>query len=145
MSSKAHLINTVIVEDNPADRKLLENLFSTSKLRWNFFFLGDSLEALKLFSKQGKYSDQPDPDLIILDLNLPKMDGWELLRRLKISHRLRDTPVIILTTSESPEDQEKAREFGVSFFTKPSNFSELSTLAERIEWLWMNRFAEKDS
>ena len=144
MSAKTKLINAVVIEDNLADRKLLESLFSTSKLRWNFFFLGDSLEALKLFSKQGKYADKPDPDLIILDLNLPKMDGWELLRRLKISHRLRDTPVIILTTSDSPEDREKAHDLGVSFFTKPSTFNELSTLVERIEWLWINRFADKE-
>lgn len=128
-------LKVVVVEDNPGDRKLLQSLSAYSTRKWNIEFLTDGEKAAHYFSGRGREKEAL-PDLILVDINMPRIDGWELLRRLKISHRFRSVPALVLTTSTAERDMEKARFYDVALLTKPQNLSELTTLVERIEWVW---------
>ena len=93
-------MNILIVEDNPADAKLVKILAQKNSLTENLFFVQDGDQALDFIQKANGYKERPPPDLILLDINLPKLNGFEVLRALKSDPAYRYIPVIVVTTSE---------------------------------------------
>src|SRR6266699_3896689 len=102
MNSRA--IEILLVEDNPGDSRLTLETFKEGKVINNFTVLSDGVEALAYLRRQGTYANSTAPDLIMLDLNLPKKDGREVLKEIKADERLKLIPVVVLTTSASQDD-----------------------------------------
>jgi chemotaxis family two-component system response regulator Rcp1 len=97
-------IQVLLVEDNPGDVRLTKEALKEGKLLNQLTVVGDGVEALSFLRRQGIYADAPQPELILLDLNLPKKDGREVLAEIKADPNLRRIPVVVLTTSSSEED-----------------------------------------
>jgi len=97
-------IDVLLVEDSPGDVRLTREAFKDAKVHVNLHVASDGAEALAFLRREGEYAGVPRPDLILLDLNLPKKDGREVLAEIKESSTLRSIPVVILTTSASEED-----------------------------------------
>src|SRR4030043_1027654 len=97
-------IDILLVEDNPGDARLAKESLKDSKIRNNLDIVGDGEEAMKYLNKEGKYTNVSRPDLILLDLNLPKKDGKEVLKEIKEDEDFKRIPVVILTMSKSEED-----------------------------------------
>ena len=102
--SSLHPIEILLVEDNPGDSRLAKEALKESKLKNNLYVAEDGVEAMNFLYKTGKYSKMPRPDLVILDLNLPKKDGREVLAEIKNDDNLKRIPVVILTISKAEED-----------------------------------------
>jgi CheY-like chemotaxis protein len=100
--------NILLVEDNPGDIRLIKELFKEYKTENKLYTVNDGVEALKFLYKQGRYEDAPRPDLILLDLGLPRKDGWEVLKEIKKEKKLKNLPVIIITVSTDPNTVFKA-------------------------------------
>ena len=97
-------IEILLVEDNPADIRLAQEAFKDAKVHNILYTVGDGVEAMAFLRREGKYADAPRPDLILLDLNLPKKDGREVLAEIKTDEHLKLIPVVILTVSKAEED-----------------------------------------
>ena len=97
-------VEVLLVEDNPGDVRLTQEAFKEGKLRNGLRVVMDGVEAMAFLRREGEYADAPRPDIILLDLNLPKMDGREVLAEIKADDELKSIPVIILTTSDAEED-----------------------------------------
>jgi two-component system response regulator len=97
-------IEILLVEDSPADVDLTREALEDAKVRNNLHVASDGVEALAFLRREGRYADAPHPDLILLDLNLPKKDGREVLAEIKADPLLRRIPVVVLTTSEAEQD-----------------------------------------
>ena len=127
----------ILIEDDPADVQLLQEGFRGSRYEhdWHVFHAGqEALEYLRTLENPWK-----SPCLVLLDLNLPGMDGRQVLTELKSDPKLKGIPVIILTTSNNPADVQKAYELHAnSFITKPSHLNQLHTIARRIEEYWLD-------
>ena len=95
-------IEILLVEDNPADVRLTQEALKESKLLINLHVVGDGVEAMEFLMKEGQYADAPKPGLILLDLNLPRKDGREVLEEIKASEDLKRIPVVVLTVSNPP-------------------------------------------
>ena len=132
-------INILLVEDNPGDIRLAQEIFKDGKVQKELHVVEDGVEAMAFLKKEGKYADSPRPDLILLDLNLPRKDGREVLDELKSDESLRRIPVIILTTSKSEEDVIKTYNMHANcFITKPVDIVQFLDMAEAIEEFWFN-------
>jgi CheY-like chemotaxis protein len=130
-------IEVLLVEDNPGDAQLTRIALSDGKMCINLSLTEDGVEALEFLRKQGKYAEAPHPDLILLDLNLPRKDGREVLADIKADPRLRRIPVVILTTSQSDEDILQAYELAANcFITKPVDFDQFVKIVQTIEDFW---------
>jgi len=136
----------ILMAEDDADDRLLarEALFEcprTAELR----FVEDGEELLDYLGHSGKYSfpeDAPRPDLILLDLNMPRLDGREALRRIKSTEEFRRIPIVVMTTSNSPEDINLSYDAGAnSFITKPLSFSELVELMKLVGNYWLESVA----
>jgi CheY-like chemotaxis protein len=97
-------IDILLVEDNPGDARLTMEVIKENKIVNNLHHVSDGVEAMAFLRKQGQYFDVPQPDLILLDLNMPKMDGREVLQNMKQDAQFRRIPVVVLTTSQAEED-----------------------------------------
>ena len=97
-------IDVLLVEDSPGDVRLTREVLKDAKVRNNLFVVGDGVEALAFLRRRGKYSDAVRPDLILLDLNLPKKDGRAVLSEIKADQNLKSIPVVVLTISKAEED-----------------------------------------
>jgi len=118
-------IDILLVEDNPGDVRLTQEAFKEGKMRNNFFVVRDGVEALDFLFKKGEFNNVPRPDIILLDLNLPKKDGQEVLEVIKADENLRQIPVVILTTSKAEEDILKTYNLHANcFITKPVELEE---------------------
>ena len=104
------LVEILLVEDSEGDVELVKEAFVDSKIKNNLSVTVDGVEAMEFLRKQGKYADAPRPDIVLLDLNLPRKDGREVLKEIKEDADLKRIPVVILTTSEAEEDVVKAYE-----------------------------------
>jgi chemotaxis family two-component system response regulator Rcp1 len=133
------LIDILLVEDNPGDVQLTMEALEESKLKNNLFIAYDGEEAMQFLRKEGKFSDSPKPDLIILDLNLPKKDGREVLKEIKEDENLRRIPVVVLTTSEAEEDVMKMYDLHANcYITKPLGIDKFIEVVKSIENFWMS-------
>ena len=127
----------LLIEDSPGDIRLTMEALKESRITNNLHIVTDGLEAMDFFMKRGNYTNVPTPDLILLDLNLPKKSGFEVLREIKDSLSLRIIPVVILTTSESERDILLSYEMHVNcFVSKPVDFDSFYNVIRSIEDFW---------
>jgi chemotaxis family two-component system response regulator Rcp1 len=133
-------IEILLVEDNPADVRLTVKAFALGKLRNKLVAVEDGEQALAFLRREGPYSDATRPDLIILDLNMPNMDGREVLAEIKNDPDLLTIPVIVLTTSEADQDiLQSYRLHANCFITKPVTMERFVTvIGSAIEDFWIN-------
>ncbi len=130
-------LKILLVEDDPNDVKLTERALSRSSVKSELFLARDGQEALDFLYKQGQFADAPQPDLIFLDLKLPKVDGHEILARIKQDEQLRRIPVIVLTISRREEDMVKAYDSGASgYIPKPVSSSEFIKVVNTVRDYW---------
>lgn len=131
-------IEILLVEDNPGDVRLILETLKENKLRNSLDVVEDGVEALVFLGREGKYADAPRPDLILLDLNLPKKDGREVLAEIKADENLRRIPVVILTTSKAEEDILKAYDLNANcYVTKPVDLDQFIKVVKSIEEFWL--------
>lgn len=131
-------IDILLVEDNPGDARLAKEALNESKIKNRLHFVGDGEEASDFLFRKGKYEDAPRPDLILLDLNLPKKDGRELLSEIKNDPHLKRIPVVILTTSKAEEDILKTYNLHANcYITKPLDLDQFIKVVRSIEEFWL--------
>ena len=130
-------IEILMVEDNPDDVDLTMEALKEAKVRNNLHAVEDGVQALAFLHKEGVYADAPRPDLILLDLNLPKKDGREVLREIKSDGDLKRIPVVILTTSQAEEDIFRSYDLHANcYITKPVDFDRFIEVVKSIEEFW---------
>ena len=130
-------IEILLVEDNPGDIQLTRIALEDNKMSVNLSVVEDGVEALEFLRKKGKYADAPHPDLVLLDLNLPRKDGREVLAEMKADKILKRIPVVILTTSQAEEDVLKAYNLCANcYITKPVDFDQFVKIVRSIESFW---------
>jgi len=130
-------IEVLLVEDNPGDVRLTREALKEGKVRNNLSVAPDGVEALAFLRRQGKYADAPRPDVILLDLNLPKKDGREVLEEVKADPALRSIPVVILTSSDAERDIVRAYSLHANcYITKPVDLDQFITVVKSIEDFW---------
>jgi two-component system, chemotaxis family, response regulator Rcp1 len=138
MKSTGKEIEVLLVEDNPGDIQLTKEAFVEGKVHNNLNVVMDGVEAMAFLRKEGKYRDAPRPDLILLDLNLPKMDGREVLAEIKKDEKLMTIPVVILTTSGAEEDIIKTYHLHANcYITKPVDLNQFINVVQSIENFWL--------
>jgi len=131
-------IEILLVEDNPGDVDLAREALANNKVRNNLSVVGDGEAALACLRRQGKYANAPRPDLILLDLNLPKKDGREVLAEIKADDDLKRIPVVILTTSQAEEDILKSYNLHANcYITKPIDLIQFLKVVQAIEDFWL--------
>jgi CheY-like chemotaxis protein len=128
----------LLVEDNPGDVRLTREVLRERKISNRLSVASDGVEAIAFLRRQAAYADAPRPDLILLDLNLPKKDGRQVLAEIKADERLRHIPVVILTTSKAEEDILKSYELHANcYITKPVDFDQFVGVVRSIEDFWL--------
>ncbi len=133
-----HPIEILLVEDNPGDARLAKEALKESKLKNNLYIADDGVEAMDFLNKKGKYKDMPRPDLVILDLNLPRKDGREVLNDIKTDDNLKRIPVVILTISKAEEDILKSYNLHANcFISKPIDLDQFIKVVKSIEDFWL--------
>jgi CheY-like chemotaxis protein len=131
-------VEILLVEDNLGDIRLTRETLKEGKVRNNLHVSVDGVEALKFLKQEGEYQDAPRPDLILLDLNMPRMDGRELLERIKRDDDLKRIPVVIMTTSEAEEDIVKSYNLHANcYITKPVGLDQFIQVVKMIEDFWV--------
>lgn len=132
-------IEILLVEDNPGDARLTREALKDSKMRNNLNVVGDGVDALRYLRHEGEFSSAPRPDIILLDLNLPRLDGREVLREIKIDETLRRIPVVIMTTSDDEHDILAAYDlYANCYITKPVDFQRFIQIVKTIENFWFS-------
>lgn len=132
-------IEILLVEDNPGDVRLTIEAFKEGKVCNKLNIVEDGAEAMAYLHHEGKYSDALRPDLILLDLNLPKKDGREVLAEIKNDLNLKKIPVVILTTSQAEQDVLKSYELNANcYVSKPVEFNQFLNVIKSIEDFWLS-------
>ena len=132
-------IDILMVEDNPGDARLTREALKESKICNNLHHVIDGVEAMAFLRKEGPYKDAPTPDIIFLDLNLPRKDGRQVLAELKVIPRLKHIPVVVLTTSEAEQDVAKSYELHANcYITKPVDLDKFVEIIHGIENFWLS-------
>ena len=133
----AQPIVILLVEDNLGDARLAEEALKDSKVHNNLYHVEDGVEAMRFLRRQENYADVPLPDLILLDLNLPRKDGREVLAEIKEDPELRLIPVVVLTTSEAERDLVKTYNLHANaYIVKPIDLNRFIEVVEAIENFW---------
>ena len=131
-------VEILLVEDNPGDVRLTLEIFKETKMLNKVTSVGDGVEAMAYLRREGKYAGAVRPGLILLDLNLPRKDGREVLRELKQDEDLKTIPVVILTTSRAEEDVVKSYNLHANcYVTKPVDLSQFMKVVQSIEEFWL--------
>jgi two-component system, chemotaxis family, response regulator Rcp1 len=137
-------IEILLVEDNDGDARLLREVFREANKDVRLSVVPDGVEAMAFLTYQGKYLDAPRPDLILLDLNMPKMDGREVLVRVKANPQLKTIPVIVLTTSEAESDIVSSYGLMAScYLTKPGELADFEKLVKSLNDFWLTSASVK--
>ena len=137
IATEITVINILLVEDNPGDRRLTVEALKEAKISNELHTVNDGAAAMAFLRRQGRYADAPRPGLVLLDLNLPKMDGREVLKEIKQDPDLRSIPVVILTTSEAEEDIIKAYEWHANcYITKPVDLEQFIKVVRSVQDFW---------
>ena len=130
-------IEILLVEDNPGDARLTREAFSQGTVRTNMHHARDGEQAIAFLRRQSGFQDAPTPDLVILDLNLPRRGGREVLDDIKGDPALRQIPVLVLTSSQAQEDVLNSYRLHANcFITKPGDLETLIQVAQSIEQFW---------
>src|SRR5437764_5186692 len=131
-------LEILLVEDNIADARLTIEAFKSSTLPHCLSHTQDGIEALEYLRREGRYSQAQRPDLILLDLNLPRKDGREVLYDIKTDHALRRIPVVVLTTSQAQEDIQRAYSlYANCYICKPMELDDFTRIVKSIEDFWL--------
>lgn len=132
-------IEILLVEDNPGDVRLTKEGLKDGKINNNLHVVKDGVEALSFLHKKNGYAHAPRPDLILLDLNLPKKNGREVLAEIKNDDNLKRIPVVILTTSDAEEDIAKTYDLHANcYITKPVDLNQFISVINNIEEFWFS-------
>lgn len=127
-------IEVLLVEDDPGDTLMIREAFEENKVRNRLSHVSDGVAALAYLRREGAHADAPRPDLILLDLNLPRKDGREVLAEIKQDEALRTIPVVVLTTSEAEEDILRSYHLHANaYVTKPVNFERFISVVKQID------------
>jgi CheY-like chemotaxis protein len=131
-------IEILLVEDNPGDVRLTKEALKEGKVYSNLHTVKDGVEAMEFLRKQGKYKDVPRPDIILLDLNLPRKDGREVLEEIKSDDNLKRIPVVVLTTSKAEEDVLRTYNLHANcYVTKPVDLEKFMVVVKSIDVFWL--------
>jgi chemotaxis family two-component system response regulator Rcp1 len=137
-SRRARPIDILLVEDNPGDVRLIREAFHGGKVLNQLSTVSDGFQALAFLRKQGSYAQANRPDLILLDLNLPRKDGREVLGEIKADPNLRRIPVVIVTSSQAEEDILKSyNTYANCYVTKPVDLEKFVAVVRSIEDFWL--------
>jgi CheY-like chemotaxis protein len=137
-STTGRPVEILLVEDNPGDVRLTMEALKEDKLHNRLHVVGDGIEALAWLRQEGPYADSPRPDIILLDLNLPKKDGREVLSEVKADEELRRIPVVVLTTSRAEEDVLRAYNYNANcYITKPVDLEQFIKVVKSIQNFWL--------
>ncbi len=139
MATDCRPADFLLVEDNPGDVRLTQEALKNHKVQNNLHVVTDGEEAIAYLRKQGKYKDAPRPDIILLDLNLPKRDGREVLQEIKSDPLLKAIPVVIITSSEAEQDIVKSYNLNANcYVTKPVNLDQFIKVVQSINDFWLS-------
>jgi chemotaxis family two-component system response regulator Rcp1 len=131
-------VEILLVEDNPGDVRLTREALKEGKVYNNLHWAKDGVEALEFLRRQGKHAEAPRPDIILLDLNLPKKDGREVLAVIKTDGELKHIPVVVLTTSKAEEDVLKSYALHANcYVTKPVDLEKFIQVVQSIDRFWL--------
>jgi chemotaxis family two-component system response regulator Rcp1 len=134
------VVDLLLVEDNPGDVRLTQEAFKESPRKINMSVARDGVEAIDFLRRRGKYATAPRPDLILLDLNLPRKNGREVLMEIKSDPDLRRIPVVVMTTSKAEQDIQKAYTLNANcYISKPVDFDEFLGVVQSIEDFWLSK------
>jgi chemotaxis family two-component system response regulator Rcp1 len=139
IGTDAGAIEVLLVEDSPGDVRLTREAFKDAKVHINLRVAADGTEAMAFLKREGEYANVPRPDLILLDLNLPRKDGREVLAEIKDSAALKTIPVVILTTSASEEDILRSYQLHANcYITKPVGLDGFLKVVQSIDNFWLS-------
>jgi chemotaxis family two-component system response regulator Rcp1 len=131
-------VEILLVEDNPGDERLTREALKEGKVYSNLHWVKDGVEAMEFLRRRGKYQDVPRPDIILLDLNLPKKDGREVLQDIKNDDALKRIPVVVLTTSKAEEDVLRTYNLHANcYVTKPVDLEKFIVVVKSIDVFWL--------
>ncbi len=131
-------VHILLVEDNPGDVQLTEEALLEGKVMNRLSVVGDGIEALAFLNREAPYTDVPRPDLILLDLNLPRKDGREVLAIIKQDPKLKAIPVVVLTSSRAEEDIVRTYNLNANcYISKPVDFDQFMRVIKSIEDFWL--------
>ena len=136
--NRGRVVEILLVEDNEGDVRLTKEALKEGKVRNNMHVASDGVQAMEFLQRKGKYADAVRPDIILLDLNLPRKDGREVLAEVKADEQLRRIPVVILTTSKDDEDILKTYDLHANcYITKPVGLEQFITVVKSVEDFWL--------
>lgn len=137
-SPVARVVEILLVEDNEGDVRLTREALKEGRIRNRLSVVGDGEQALAFLRRAGTYAEAPRPDLILLDLNLPRLDGREVLAEIKNDANLKSIPVVVLTSSRTEQDLLRAYDLHANcFITKPVEFEQFIDVVRSIEDFWL--------
>lgn len=137
-ASENGLIKILLIEDNPGDVRLTREALYEGKVLNRLSVANDGVEALDFLFRRGKHVDAPRPDLVLLDLNLPKKDGREVLAEIKADENLKRIPVVVLTTSQADEDVGRTYDLHANcYIAKPVDFDRFIQVVRSIDSFWL--------
>ena len=132
-------VEILLVEDNPGDVELTREALETAKVSSRLHVVDDGVEATDFLFRRGKFADAPEPDIILLDLNLPTKDGREVLSEVKADPDLSKIPIVVLTTSQADEDILRSYQLHANcYITKPVDFNQFLHIIAAIEEFWLS-------
>jgi CheY-like chemotaxis protein len=136
---RVETVEILLVEDNPGDVRLTREAFKDAKLHNNLSVVQDGVEAMAFLRREGQYSAAPRPDLVLLDLNLPKKDGREVLEEIKYDDDLKRIPVVVLTTSSAEKDVLESYNLHANcYITKPVDLAQFLAIVKSIQSFWFS-------
>ena len=137
-SNNLRAAEVLLVEDSPGDVRLTREALKEGKVRNNLSVVNDGVEAMEFLRRQGKYAEAPRPDIVLLDLNMPRKDGREVLAEMKSDESLKRIPVVILTTSEAEQDILKTYDLHANcYLTKPVDLEQFISIVKSVEDFWL--------
>ncbi len=131
-------VEILLVEDNPGDERLTREALREGKVYHNLHWVKDGVQAMEFLRRQGKYANVPRPDIVLLDLNLPRKDGREVLEEVKTDEDLKRIPVVVLTTSKAEEDVLRTYNLHANcYVTKPVDLEKFIVVVKSIDVFWL--------
>jgi len=140
MPEKNTAVQLLLVEDSPGDVRLTQDVFRDTNSAVQLHVAADGIEAMAFLRQEGEHAAAPRPDLILLDLNLPKLDGREVLALIKEDSALKSIPTVVLTTSEAEADIVKSYQLHANcYLTKPAQLDDFESLVAKINDFWLDK------